>query len=114
MEILWISLADYLRMILHLDIFQFNRMLESCGKKTGQVETMLVITGYLDMAISVGGFRKSLEGYCIPKLEEDTEKLSAYEEGLASAVVTAGEKQYPGGQREFCLRDPMPPVNPRS
>lgn len=26
-------LADYLRMILHLDIFQFNRMLESCGKR---------------------------------------------------------------------------------
>lgn len=67
-------LADYLRMILHLDIFQFNRMLEKLRKKTGQVETMLAITGYLDMAISVGGFRKSLEGYCIPKLEEDTEK----------------------------------------
>ncbi|MFR6054991.1 MAG: hypothetical protein ACLUH9_13795, partial [Waltera sp.] len=61
-------------MILHLDIFQFNRMLEKLRKKTGQVETMLAITGYLDMAISVGGFRKSLEGYCIPKLEEDTEK----------------------------------------
>ena len=67
-------LADYLRMILHLDIFQFNRMLEKLRKKTGQVENMLAITGYLDMAISVGGFRKSLEGYCIPKLEEDTEK----------------------------------------
>ena len=42
-------LADYLRMILHLDIFQFNRMLEKLRKKTGQVETMLAITGYLDM-----------------------------------------------------------------
>ena len=53
---------------------RFNPKLEKLRKKTGQVETMLAITGYLDMAISVGGFRKSLEGYCIPKLEEDTEK----------------------------------------
>ena len=65
-------LADYIRMILHLDILQFNRMLEKLRKKTGQVETLLTITGYLDMAVSVGGFRKSLEGYCIPELEEET------------------------------------------
>ena len=64
-------LADYLRMILHLDILQFNRMLEKLRKKTGQVEIMLTITGYLDMAISVGGFRRSLEGYCIPQLEDN-------------------------------------------
>ena len=55
-------LADYLRMILHLDIFQFNRMLEKLRKKTGQVETMLAITGYLDMAISVGGFGNLWKG----------------------------------------------------
>ena len=67
-------LADYLRMILHLDILQFNRMLGKLREKTGQVETMLAITGYLDMTISIGGFRRSLEGYCIPQLEEDTEK----------------------------------------
>lgn len=66
-------LADYLRMILHLDILQFNRMLEKLREKTGQVETILEITGYLDMAVSIGGFRKSLEGYCIPELEENAE-----------------------------------------
>ena len=64
-------LSDYLRMILHLDILQFNRMLEKLRKKTGQVEKLLAITGYLDMAVSVGGFRRSLEEYCIPELEED-------------------------------------------
>ncbi len=67
-------LADYLRMILHLDVLQFNCMLEKLRKKTGQVEKMLAITGYLDMAVSIGGFRRSLEGYCIPQLEEDTKK----------------------------------------
>ena len=67
-------LSDYLRMILHLDILQFNCMLQKLRKKTGQVEIMLGITGYLDMAVAIGGFRRSLEGYCIPELEEVTQK----------------------------------------
>ena len=67
-------IADYLRMILHLDIWQFNQMLRKLRQKTDQVDLLLRITGYLDMAISVGGFRRSLEGYCIPQLEEDTKK----------------------------------------
>ena len=73
-------LADYLRMILHLDILQFNRMLEKVRKKTGEVEKTLEITGYLDMAVTIGGFRRSLEEYCIPKLEEDTQKAFLYME----------------------------------
>lgn len=67
-------LADYLRMILHLDILQFNRMLGKLRERTGQVDRLLEITGYLDMAVSVGGFRRSLEGYCIPELEENSKK----------------------------------------
>lgn len=67
-------IADYLRMILHLDIWQFNQMLRKLRQKAEQVDRLLTITGYLDMAISVGGFRRSLEGYCIPQLEEDTKK----------------------------------------
>ena len=73
-------LADYLRMILHLDILQFNRMLEKLRQKTGQVDRLLEITGYLDMAVSVGSFRKSLEEYCIPQLEENPEKSFLYME----------------------------------
>ena len=67
-------LSDYLRMILHLDILQFNCMLQKLRKKTDQVEIMLGIIGYLDMAVAIGGFRRSLEGYCIPELEEVTQK----------------------------------------
>ena len=63
-------LSDYLRMILHLDILQFNRMLGKLRQKTGQVDELLGITGYLDMAVSIGSLRRSLEGYCIPALEE--------------------------------------------
>lgn len=71
-------LADYLRMILHLDILQFNRMLGKLRERTGQVDRLLEITGYLDMAVSVGSFRKSLERYCIPELEESTKEPFLY------------------------------------
>ncbi len=81
-------LADYIRMILHLDILQFNRMLQKLRKKTGQVEKLLAITGYLDMAVSIGGFRKSLEGYCIPELEEDTKKAFLYMENGWHPLLT--------------------------
>lgn len=66
-------IVDYVRMIFHLDIWQFNRMLGKIRKMTKQTDDLLRITGYLDMAVSVGGFRKSLEEYCVPELVPDTE-----------------------------------------
>lgn len=79
---------DYVRMILHLDIWQFNHMLQRLRQKTGQVDRMLEVTGYLDMAISVGGFRRSLEGYCIPELEENKKKAFLYMENGWHPLLT--------------------------
>ena len=81
-------IADYLRMILHLDIWQFNLMLRKLRLKTNEVNRLLGITGYLDMAISVGGFRRSLEGYCIPQLEENTNKVYLHMEGGWHPLLT--------------------------
>lgn len=67
--------ADYLRMILHLDILQFNRMLLKLRKNTQYVDELLKIAGYLDMAVAIGAFRKSLGGYCIPELEQDSNEI---------------------------------------
>ena len=81
-------LADYLRMILHLDILQFNRMLEKLRQRTDQVDQLLKITGYLDMAVSIGSFRRSLEGYCIPKLEENTKEAFLHMENGWHPLLT--------------------------
>lgn len=81
-------IADYLRMILHLDIWQFNLMLRKLRLKTNEVNRLLGITGYLDMAISVGGFRRSLEGYCIPQLEENANKVYLHMEGGWHPLLT--------------------------
>ena len=81
-------IADYLRMILHLDILQLNLMLRKLRLKTNEVDRLLGITGYLDMAISVGGFRRSLEGYCIPQLEENANKVYLHMEGGWHPLLT--------------------------
>lgn len=60
-------LVDYLRMIFHFDILQFNRMLAKIREKTDPVDVMLKNVGYLDMASSIGAFRNSLEEYCLPE-----------------------------------------------
>ena len=74
--------------ILHLDIWQFNLMLRKLRLKTNEVDRLLGITGYLDMAISVGGFRRSLEGYCIPQLEENANKVYLHMEGGWHPLLT--------------------------
>lgn len=105
-------LADYLRMILHLDIWQFNHMLRKLRQKTDQVDRLLGITGYLDMAISVGGFRRSLEGYCIPQLEEDVKKAYLHMEGGWHPLLTHPVKTVSGQTEVCCLPVLMPPENP--
>lgn len=96
-------LADYLRMILHLDILQFNRMLGKLRKKTDQVDRLVEITGYLDMAISVGGFRRSLEGYCIPELEENALKSFLHMENGWHPLLSAPVKNSIQAERGILL-----------
>ena len=60
---------DYARMIFHLDLIKFNTMLEQVRNRTEDVDVLFYTMGYLETAIVVGAYRKSLsEGYCIPVL----------------------------------------------
>lgn len=57
---------DYLRMVFHLDLIKFNRMLAEVRKNKEAIDRMLTIIGYMETAIAIGAFRTSLEKYCIP------------------------------------------------
>lgn len=73
---------DYARMACHLDLIKFNTMLEQVRTHTEDVDVLFYTTGYLETAIVVGAYRKSLaEGYCIPVLsrEKGNTYLSAKE-----------------------------------
>lgn len=69
-------LVDYLRMTFHLDLIQFNTMLERLQNNMDAADTLITLAGYVETAISIGAFRASLKnGYCIPEfLEEDKAK----------------------------------------
>lgn len=64
---------DYIRMIFHVDLIQFNRMLKTLRENTDQVDRMVTAAGKLETAVSTGAWRKGLwekEGYCIPEFFE--------------------------------------------
>lgn len=60
-------LLDYFRMVFHLDLIKFNRMLSEMRKNSGVIDRMITITGYMEAVIAIGAYRASRESYCIPE-----------------------------------------------
>lgn len=61
---------DYLRMIFHLDLIQFNRMLRIVRNHTEETDTMLSIIGKIDVMIAIGAFRQGNSEHCVPEIGE--------------------------------------------
>ena len=65
-------ILDYIRMVFHVDLIKFNRMLRHLRGHKEDVDALIGITGYLETSICVLAFRKSLvEGYCQPEFTEE-------------------------------------------
>lgn len=58
---------DYLRMLHHIDMIRFNQMLKFARKNMPAIMEMLMIIGKMDMILSIGAYRASLQFYCIPE-----------------------------------------------
>ena len=64
-------IMDYLRMIFHVDLIIFNKMLRQLRLHIRQADELIAMAGYLESAVSVGAFRASLSnGWCVPELTE--------------------------------------------
>lgn len=61
---------DYLRMIFHLDLIQFNRMLRIVRNHTQEIDAILSIIGKVDAVIAIGAFRQGNPDHCIPQIGE--------------------------------------------
>lgn len=62
-------ILDYLRMIFHVDLIIFNKMLRQLRLHMKQVDELIAMAGYLESAVSVSAFRASLKnGWCVPDL----------------------------------------------
>lgn len=65
-------LLDYVRMVFHVDLIQFNRMLRILRGHVEDVDALIGTAGYLETAAAVWIFRQSLEeGWCRPEFLEE-------------------------------------------
>lgn len=100
---------DYIRMVFHVDLIKFNSMLKVVRGHIEDVDALIEVVGYVETAIAIGEFRKSLDlgeqgksqaavrenspefleedgigdsggkGWCIPELMEEGEAHSGGE-----------------------------------
>lgn len=65
-------IMDYVRMVFHIDLILFDRMLSKLRAHIDEVDGLITKIGYVETAIAIGSFRHSLkEGFCVPELTED-------------------------------------------
>lgn len=73
---------DYVKMMTHIDLMQFNKMLNKTLACKKEILELAESIGYLDAVIAVGSFRTSLPYYSIPQLSEETSTDITIEEGF--------------------------------
>ena len=62
--------VSYLRMLFHIDLIKFNRMLKIYDKYVDELNELYEVVGYLDALCAAASFRALLGegGYCVPEL----------------------------------------------
>lgn len=66
-----IVLMDYIRMVFHVDLIKFNRMLNYLRTHVENVDILIGTLGYMETAVAVWIFRQSLgNGWCLPEFTE--------------------------------------------
>lgn len=86
--------TDYLRMSLHLDLIQFNKMLRILRQHTDAVDCMITKLGELETACAIGAVRQGSEaGFCVPQFTEESELklVEGYHPLLTSPVKNSVE-----------------------
>lgn len=80
---------DYIRMVFHVDLIKFNRMLNFLKGHIEDVDVLIGTLGYMETAVAVWIFRQSLEnGWCLPEFTkaESVEMREGYHPLLDAPV----------------------------
>ncbi len=64
-------IMDYVRMIFHVDLIRFNKMLFQLRLHIADVDELITCVGYVETAIAISALRTSLEEYCVPEFERE-------------------------------------------
>jgi hypothetical protein len=90
-------LADYIKMVFHIDLIQFNNMLAKVNTGYKETDSLISAIGTVDAAISVASFRQSLsDGWCRPVFNRDKKNIvihDSYHPLLKGAVKNSIETE---------------------
>lgn len=81
-------LFDYIKMLTHIDIIRFNKMLHIVQKNKKEITQLADAIGYLDAVIAIGYFRAALPYFCAPILETGEEGYFSISEGFHPCIDT--------------------------
>jgi len=74
-------IVEYFRMVCHIDLMKFNSMLDQVRRHEEDVDVLFSTIGYLETAIVIGAYRKSVEsGWCVPVLFGEKERTFSAKE----------------------------------
>lgn len=61
------AVMEYVRILTHIDLIQFNKMLHLVKTKEQEITRMIEIFGFLESMIAAASFRELLGEYCVPE-----------------------------------------------
>lgn len=79
-------LFDYIKMLTHIDIIKFNKMLNIVQKNRQEIGSLVEKIGYMDAVISIAYFRAALPYYCAPNLEKGCDSRLVMQEGFHPCI----------------------------
>lgn len=80
-------LLDYFRMVFHIDLIKFNRMLNEIRGKKNAVDSLVGTMGYIESMIVIANYRAALEEYAVPTFSSGLEFEEMYHPLLENPVA---------------------------
>ena len=69
------GMLDYIRMLFHIDLIKFNRMLQIFDSHEKELTELFETAGFLDAMIAAASYRKLMREWCLPVLSHATPHL---------------------------------------
>lgn len=79
-------LFDYIKMLTHIDLIQFNRVLGLIQRHSQDIYEIADKIGYLDAVISIAYFRAALSYYCVPVLTNGKNDTLVIKDGFHPCI----------------------------
>ncbi len=79
-------IADYIRMIFHVDVIQFNKMMKEIRGKKAEIDGIVTVAGSIETAIAIGAYRASFPAWCVPEFVGNLKMEAGYHPLLEEPV----------------------------